>query len=75
MTITVAPSTWQPLARRLADELDADGDLHTPGWREALLAVPRHEFIPRYYLHDRVDRQTVTMTIELEVHTPDGRRR
>jgi methyltransferase of ATP-grasp peptide maturase system len=53
MTITVPASTWQPLARRLADELDADGDLHTPGWRDALLAVPRHEFIPRYYLQDR----------------------
>ena len=53
MTIIVPASTWQPLARRLADELDADGDLHTPGWRDALLTVPRHEFIPRYYLQDR----------------------
>jgi len=41
MTIIVPASTWQPRARRLADELDADGDLHTPGWRDALLTVPR----------------------------------
>ncbi|MGH4008640.1 MAG: methyltransferase domain-containing protein, partial [Pseudonocardiaceae bacterium] len=53
MTITVPASTWQPLARRLAEELDADGDLHSPGWREALIAVPRHEFIPRYYVQDQ----------------------
>jgi len=53
MTITVPASTWQPLARRLAEALAADGDLYTPGWREALLAVPRYEFILRCYLQDR----------------------
>ncbi|MGH3982798.1 MAG: methyltransferase domain-containing protein [Pseudonocardiaceae bacterium] len=53
MTITVPASTWQPLARRLADELDTDGDLQVHGWRDAVIAVPRHEFIPRYYLQDR----------------------
>lgn len=52
MTASVPASTWQPLARRLAERLDADGDLHTRAWREALLAVPRHEFIPRYYTQD-----------------------
>jgi methyltransferase of ATP-grasp peptide maturase system len=53
MTITVPASTWRPLARRLADELAADGDLHSTGWREALIAIPRHEFIPRYYVQDQ----------------------
>ncbi len=46
---TVAEETWRPLARRLARQLDVDGDLHDPAWYEALLAVPRHEFVPRYY--------------------------
>ena len=31
---------------RLADELAESGDLESPHWREALLAVPRHMFIP-----------------------------
>ncbi|MGH3976121.1 MAG: methyltransferase domain-containing protein [Pseudonocardiaceae bacterium] len=53
MTVTVPASTWRPLARRLADELAADGDLHSAGWREALIAIPRHEFIPRYYVPDQ----------------------
>jgi methyltransferase of ATP-grasp peptide maturase system len=50
MVVAVPASTWRALARRLADELDGDGDLRTPQWRDALLAVPRHEFVPRYYL-------------------------
>jgi methyltransferase of ATP-grasp peptide maturase system len=50
MAVTVPASTWRALARRLADELDGDGDLRTPQWRDALLAVPRHEFVPRYYV-------------------------
>ncbi len=52
MTVTVPASEWQPRARRLADELDADGDLRTQAWRDTLLAVPRHEFVPRYYVQD-----------------------
>ncbi|GAB3487679.1 methyltransferase domain-containing protein [Amycolatopsis cihanbeyliensis] len=52
MTAGVTEPTWRPLARRLADRLTADGDLRTPQWRAALLAVPRHEFVPRYYLQD-----------------------
>lgn len=31
---------------RLADQLAADGYLTDPLWRSALLAVPRHVFIP-----------------------------
>lgn len=45
-------SDWPEQARRLADQLAADGDVHTPAWRAALLAVPRHVFVPRYYLQD-----------------------
>ncbi|MGH4012415.1 MAG: methyltransferase domain-containing protein [Pseudonocardiaceae bacterium] len=49
MTAPVTVPDWRDRAVRLADRLTADGDLHTPAWREALLAVPRHEFVPRYY--------------------------
>ncbi len=52
MASNVSTSDWPTLARRLADTLDADGDLHDPAWRDALLAVPRHEFIPHYYRQD-----------------------
>ena len=64
MTVTVPASTWQPLARRLAEQLDADGDLRSPAWREALLAVPRHEFIPRYYVPDQQARPLRWITYE-----------
>ncbi|MGH3995296.1 MAG: methyltransferase domain-containing protein, partial [Pseudonocardiaceae bacterium] len=49
MTAPLTVPDWRERARRLVDRLTADGDLHTPGWREALLAVPRHAFVPRYY--------------------------
>jgi methyltransferase of ATP-grasp peptide maturase system len=49
-TITVAD--WPARARRLAEKLVADGDLHSPQWKSAVCAVPRHEFIPHYYRHD-----------------------
>ena len=49
-TITVAD--WPVRARRLAEKLVADGDLHSPQWKSAVCAVPRHEFIPHYYRHD-----------------------
>jgi protein-L-isoaspartate(D-aspartate) O-methyltransferase len=49
-TITVAD--WPVRARRLAEKLVVDGDLHSPQWKSAVCAVPRHEFIPHYYRHD-----------------------
>lgn len=49
MTGQVSVPDWRERVRRLADQLTADGDLRTPAWRDALLAVPRHEFVPRYY--------------------------
>ncbi len=52
MAVMVAESRWRPMAAHLAEVLQADGDLHDPAWREAVLAVPRHEFIPRYYRQD-----------------------
>ncbi|MGH3805871.1 MAG: methyltransferase domain-containing protein [Pseudonocardiaceae bacterium] len=49
-TVTVAD--WPVRAHLLAEKLVADGDLHSPQWRSAVCAVPRHEFIPHYYRHD-----------------------
>jgi methyltransferase of ATP-grasp peptide maturase system len=39
----------QQLRDRLADQLDATGDLKTVGWRNAVRRVPRHVFLPRFY--------------------------
>jgi len=50
--MTASLSVWHAAAQRLVDQLTAEGDLHDPAWRAALLAVPRHEFVPRYYLQD-----------------------
>ena len=36
---------------KLADEVSASGDLRSPEWREAFLAVRRHVFVPRFW-HD-----------------------
>jgi len=48
MTATAAP--WRELAHRLADELAAEGVLRTPVWRDAVEEVPRHLFVPRFYV-------------------------
>ncbi|SDM53426.1 protein-L-isoaspartate(D-aspartate) O-methyltransferase [Lentzea albidocapillata subsp. violacea] len=40
-------TAWQQLARRLADEVEADG---ATAWRDALESVPRHVFVPRFYV-------------------------
>ncbi|HEU0086714.1 MAG TPA: methyltransferase domain-containing protein, partial [Pseudonocardiaceae bacterium] len=49
MTATVNVPDWRKRAERLVNQLANDGDLRSPAWREALLAVPRHEFVPWYY--------------------------
>lgn len=45
---------WQPLARRLAEHLTAEGVLNDPAWREAFERTPRHLYLPRF--HDLDDR-------------------
>jgi methyltransferase of ATP-grasp peptide maturase system len=52
VTVTVATPTWQSHLARLVEEITGKGDLRSPRWRDALLAVPRHLFIPHYYLQD-----------------------
>jgi len=43
---------WRSYLSRLVDQISAQGDLRSPQWREALLAVPRHLFVPHYYAQD-----------------------
>jgi protein-L-isoaspartate(D-aspartate) O-methyltransferase len=43
---------WRQRAQVLVERLIAEDDLHSPAWRDALLNVPRHEFVPRYYEQD-----------------------
>lgn len=40
---------WTERAAALRDELVAAGKLISPEWQSALLAVPRHEFVPEFY--------------------------
>lgn len=41
--------TWRDRARALHDELVAAGKLSSQSWRRAVLAVPRHHFVPCFY--------------------------
>lgn len=34
----------------LADDLSSKGYIHTPAWRKAFERVPRHVFVPRFFL-------------------------
>jgi len=52
VTVAVARPVWQSHLARLADQISAQGDLRSPPWRAALLAVPRHLFVPHYYTQD-----------------------
>ncbi|AEW92910.1 MULTISPECIES: methyltransferase domain-containing protein [Streptomycetaceae] len=42
--------TWRDRARDLAATLEKTGDLHDHRWRAAVEEVPRHEFVPAFYL-------------------------
>jgi methyltransferase of ATP-grasp peptide maturase system len=50
------------LREAMADALAQDGGLVEPAWRTALEAVPRHRFVPGFYLPaDERDRQGLTV--------------
>lgn len=42
-------SAWRPYALRLADQLQASGDLRTPAWHAAIAQTPRHVLVPTVY--------------------------
>ncbi|MGQ0778440.1 MAG: methyltransferase domain-containing protein [Pseudonocardiales bacterium] len=45
----IAVDGWTERAAALRDELVTAGKLTSPGWEAAVLAVPRHEFVPEFY--------------------------
>jgi methyltransferase of ATP-grasp peptide maturase system len=50
------------LRQELVEALDAEGLLGDPGWRAAVSAVPRHRFVPGFYLPaERRDEQGLTV--------------
>lgn len=49
--VTVDDADVQRRIRELADHITRSGDLCSPQWRQAFLAVRRHVFIPRFW-HD-----------------------
>jgi methyltransferase of ATP-grasp peptide maturase system len=51
---------WATRAGALADELTAAGKLTSPAWRAAVEAVPRHVFVPSFYV--RRDGRMVAVT-------------
>ncbi|MGB8202335.1 MAG: methyltransferase domain-containing protein [Pseudonocardiaceae bacterium] len=51
MTVQVEGSDWASRAAALAEELVAADKLSSPEWHKAVLEVPRHVFVPDYYVH------------------------
>ncbi|WP_309117467.1 methyltransferase domain-containing protein [Saccharothrix sp.] len=47
--MTATTTGWRELARRLADEIAAEGALRSPDWRAAVEATPRHVFVPVFH--------------------------
>jgi methyltransferase of ATP-grasp peptide maturase system len=70
--MTVLVQDWTPRARQLADQLTAAGKLTSAAWREAVCAVPRHEFAPEVFRQDRVDQYDGTWRL-LDTTTVAGR--
>lgn len=44
-------SGWKEHAQRLASELTAAGIITDPAWRQAVETVPRHVFLPEFWVH------------------------
>jgi protein-L-isoaspartate(D-aspartate) O-methyltransferase len=70
--MTSLAEDWTPRARRLAEQLAAAGKLTSAPWREAVCAVPRHEFAPEVFRQDRLDQYDETWR-QLDITTAAGR--
>jgi methyltransferase of ATP-grasp peptide maturase system len=51
MTVLIEGSEWAERAAALAQELITVGKLSSPEWHTAVREVPRHVFVPSYYVH------------------------
>lgn len=47
----ITATEWTDRVAALRDELVAAGKLTSPEWEAAVVAVPRHVFVPSYYVH------------------------
>ncbi|MEV8375197.1 ATP-grasp peptide maturase system methyltransferase [Kribbella sp. NPDC056861] len=60
------------LRHQLAVRLELDGHIRTPGWREAVEGVPRHEFIPEFFVRvDPASGPTLWDPTSADLSTPD----
>jgi methyltransferase of ATP-grasp peptide maturase system len=50
MTVLIEDTEWAQRAAALAQQLRAAGKLTSPHWQQAVLEVPRHVFVPSYYV-------------------------
>jgi protein-L-isoaspartate(D-aspartate) O-methyltransferase len=66
MTTATEAADWADRAAALARELIAAGKLISPDWHAAVLAVPRHVFVPSYYVHRDGDIVKINATSEAE---------
>jgi methyltransferase of ATP-grasp peptide maturase system len=48
--MTTTDADWRTRARKLAERLTGGGVLDDPAWRAAFESVPRHVFVPRFYV-------------------------
>jgi methyltransferase of ATP-grasp peptide maturase system len=51
MTTLIEMSDWADRAATLAQELVTAGKLTSPEWQAAVVAMPRHVFVPSFYVH------------------------
>jgi methyltransferase of ATP-grasp peptide maturase system len=70
--MTVLTEDWTPRARQLAEQLTAAGKLTSAAWRDAVCAVPRHEFVPEVFRQDQIDQYDETWR-QLDTTTVAGR--
>lgn len=71
MTEPDVDATAAKLRQQLAEQLTAAGWLRSPAWRAAVEAVPRHEFVPRFYVETDAPGLTTWAPVTPELVGPD----
>ncbi|MFD7066566.1 methyltransferase domain-containing protein [Streptomyces sp. NPDC059913] len=62
----------RPHMAALADALARDGAIRTPAWSQAFRRVPRHLFVPRWYVQERNERGISVWRESHDAATDDG---